>query len=63
MEGADAEAVAVATGLEFAVTAKGVLVRADEWMTLGRALAEAAAAKGARTKGSRLRIEVDPPRT
>ena len=62
IEGADAEAIAAATGLEFGTTAKGVLVRADDWMTLGRALADAASAKVARTKGSRLRIEVDPQR-
>ena len=62
LEGADAEAVAQATGLEYAPTAKGTLVRADDWMTLGHALADAAAVKDARTKGSRLRIEVDPQR-
>lgn len=62
IEGADAEAIATAAGLEFATTAKGVLVRADDWMTLGHALADAASAKGARSKGSRLRIEVDPQR-
>ncbi len=62
IEGPDAGAVAEATGLEFATTARGVLVRADDWMTLGQALADAAGTKVARTKGSRLRIEVDPPR-
>ncbi|MCE9622021.1 MAG: hypothetical protein K8R99_06745 [Actinomycetia bacterium] len=62
IEGADAEAIAAATGLEFAVTAKAVLVRADDWLALGCALADAAGAKNARTKGARLRIEVDPPR-
>lgn len=62
VEGADAESIAVATGLEFGSTAKGVLVRADDWLTLGQALADAASAKDARTKGSRLRIEVDPQR-
>ncbi|MBI4882851.1 MAG: hypothetical protein HY826_02205 [Actinobacteria bacterium] len=62
VDGADAEALALATGLEYAATPKGVLVRADDWLTLGRALAEAAATKGTRTKGSRLRVAVDPPR-
>ena len=62
IEGPDAEAIATTTGLEFGNTAKGVLVRADDWMTLGHALADAASAKYARTKGSRLRIEVDPQR-
>ena len=62
IEGADAESIAAATGLEFGSSAKGVLVRADDWLTLGRALAVAASTKDARTKGARLRIEVDPPR-
>ncbi len=57
VEGADAEAFATATGLECAPTAKGVLLRADTWERLGRALAETP-----RPKGSRLRVEVDPPR-
>lgn len=57
VEGADAEAFAAATGLETASTAKGVMVRADSWITLGRALAATP-----RPKGSRLRVEVDPPR-
>ena len=57
VEGSDAEAFAAATGLEAAPTAKGVLVRADTWMELGRALAATP-----RPKGSRLRVEVDPPR-
>jgi primosomal protein N' (replication factor Y) len=57
VEGADAEEFAQATGLEFAPTAKGVLVRADTWMELGEALASTP-----RPKGSRLRVEVDPPR-
>jgi len=35
----------------------GYLVRADDWTTLGRALNAAE-----RSKGSRVRIEVDPPR-
>ncbi len=62
IEGVDAEPVAQAIGLEYATTAKGVLVRADDWLTLGRALADAAGEKDVRTRGSRLRIEVDPPR-
>lgn len=57
VEGSDAEEFAAASGLEAARTPKGVLVRADDWMTLGRALASTA-----RPKGSRLRVEVDPPR-
>ena len=57
VEGSDAEAFATATGLECAPTAKGVLLRADTWERLGRALAGTA-----RPKGSRLRVEVDPPR-
>jgi primosomal protein N' (replication factor Y) len=61
IEGAQAESVAQAAGLEYANSHKGVIVRADDWLTLGRALA-AAASSGARPKGSRLRIEVDPPR-
>ena len=35
----------------------GYVVRADDWMTLGKALNATE-----RPKGSRLRIEVDPPR-
>lgn len=62
IEGDDAQAIAAATGLEAASTAKGVLVRADDWMTLGKALADAAGVRDARSKGSRLRIEVDPQR-
>lgn len=62
IEGPDAETIAIASGLEHATTAKGVLIRADDWMTLGHACAAAARAKAARTKGSRLRIEVDPQR-
>ena len=57
VEGADAEEFAQATGLEFAPTPKGVLVRADTWLQLGEALAATP-----RPKGSRLRVEVDPPR-
>ena len=56
--------VAVATGLEFAKTAKGVLVRADNWMTLGHALTDAGSriVRTKNQKNSRLRVEVDPPR-
>jgi primosomal protein N' (replication factor Y) len=57
VEGADAEAFVTATGLEWAPTTKGALVRADTWMELGRALASTP-----RPRGSRLRVEVDPPR-
>jgi primosomal protein N' (replication factor Y) (superfamily II helicase) len=57
VEGADAEEFARATGLEFAPTPKGVLCRADTWMELGAALSTTP-----RPKGSRLRVEVDPPR-
>ena len=57
VEGSDAVEFATATGLEFATTAKGALVRADTWMELGVALATTP-----RPKGSRLRVEVDPPR-
>ena len=57
VEGADAVEFLNATGLEFAPTPKGALVRADDWMAMGAALAAAP-----RPKGSRLRVEVDPPR-
>lgn len=57
VEGAEALEFAAATGLEHAPTAKGAMVRADDWMTLGAVLAGTA-----RPKGSRLRVEVDPPR-
>ncbi len=57
IDGAGAVEFAVAIGLEFATTAKGVLVRADTWDVLGHALAETP-----RPKGSRLRVAVDPPR-
>ncbi|MFZ4721123.1 MAG: hypothetical protein ACOYMR_16975 [Ilumatobacteraceae bacterium] len=57
VEGADAMEFAAATGLEHAATAKGAMVRADSWMALGTALATTP-----RPKGSRLRVEVDPPR-
>ena len=57
IEGTDAVEFATATGLEFAATVKGALVRADSWEVLGAALAGTP-----RPKGSRLRVEVDPPR-
>ncbi|MBK9970970.1 MAG: hypothetical protein IPP16_09620 [Acidimicrobiaceae bacterium] len=57
VEGAAAEEFVTATGLEYATTAKGALVRADTWEALGQALADTP-----RPKGSRLRVEVDPPR-
>jgi primosomal protein N' (replication factor Y) len=57
VEGADAEEFVRATGLEFALTAKGAMVRADTWEALGAALASTP-----RPPGSRLRVEVDPPR-
>jgi len=57
VEGAAAIEFATAVGLEFATTAKGVLIRADTWDALGHALAGTP-----RPKGSRLRVEVDPSR-
>ncbi len=57
VEGTEAEQFAVATGLEHATTAKGAMVRADQWWDLGHALATTP-----RPKGSRLRVAVDPPR-
>ena len=57
VEGADAVEFAIAVGLEFATTSKGALVRADSWDVLGHRLADTP-----RPKGSRLRVEVDPPR-
>ena len=57
VEGAEAGEFAAATGLESAPTARGVLLRADTWEELGRRLATTP-----RPKGSRLRVEVDPPR-
>jgi primosomal protein N' (replication factor Y) len=57
VEGADAEEFVRSTGLEYARTAKGAMVRADTWMDLGAALASTP-----RPPGSRLRVEVDPPR-
>ena len=57
VEGGGAEEFVRSTGLEWAATAKGAMVRADDWLDLGRSLAAAP-----RPKGSRLRIEVDPAR-
>ncbi len=57
VEGDGAEPFARATGLEVAPTARGVLLRAVDWTALGEALA-----RTPRPAGSRLRIEVDPPR-
>jgi primosomal protein N' (replication factor Y) len=57
VDGADALEFVGATGLEFATTAKGAIVRADTWQVLG-----AAFARTSRPKGSRLRVVVDPPR-
>lgn len=57
VEGGGATEFAAATGLEVASTAKGVLLRAGSWEELAAAL-EATP----RPKGSRLRVEVDPPR-
>ena len=57
IEGTDAAEFAAATGLESARTAQGMLVRHDDWISLGAALAGTP-----RPKGSRLRVEVDPPR-
>ncbi len=57
LEGAGAQEVAAATGLESAATTTGVLLRADTWLQLGAALIAVP-----RPKGSRLRVEVDPRR-
>lgn len=57
IDGAEAEEFARATGLEVAVRDGSALVRADDWSTLGAALAATE-----RPKGSRLRVAVDPPR-
>lgn len=57
LEGSDAVSVAESTGLEWARTPKGALLRAADWMTLGSALAGTA-----RPRGVSCRIEVDPPR-
>jgi primosomal protein N' (replication factor Y) len=56
--GNGANEFAAATGVQFASTSDGrVLLRADSWDALGAAIAGAP-----RPAGSRLRIEVDPPR-
>lgn len=57
VDGEGALEFAAATGMEFASTAKGALLRADTWDQLGAALAATP-----RPKGSRLRVAVDPPR-
>lgn len=57
IEGSGAEEFARESGLEVAVTARGAMVRSDSWMELGHALAITP-----RPRGSRLRVEVDPPR-
>jgi primosomal protein N' (replication factor Y) len=57
VDGDDADEFAAATGMETASTRTGVLLRADDWLELGHALADTP-----RPAGSRLRIEVDPPR-
>jgi primosomal protein N' (replication factor Y) len=57
VEGSAASDFAAVTGLEAAPTAKGVLLRATSWDELASALESAP-----RPKGSRLRVEVDPPR-
>jgi primosomal protein N' (replication factor Y) len=57
VSGAEASAFVAATGLASAADGDGILVRAPTWVELGSALASTP-----RPKGSRLRIEVDPPR-
>ena len=57
IEGTGAAEMAAATRLESAPTTTGVMVRADTWDELGTALIAVS-----RPKGSRLRVEVDPPR-
>lgn len=60
VEGDGAAEFAAACGLEHAphgAPGRGALVRADTWEQLGRALGATP-----RPKGSRLRVEVDPPR-
>ncbi len=57
VEGPEAASFGAQTGLEAAPTPKGVLLRAATWEELGRTLAATP-----RPKGSRLRVEVDPPR-
>jgi primosomal protein N' (replication factor Y) len=55
--GAGAGEFSAATGLEASSTGDAVLLRARTWDALGAAIAATP-----RPKGSRLRIEVDPPR-
>lgn len=57
VQGAGAAEFAAATGLESSAAGDVVLLRDDSWDALGAALA-----KTPRPKGSRLRVEVDPPR-
>ncbi len=57
VSGAGASEYAAATGLEASSAGDVVLLRAPTWDDLGSALASTP-----RPKGSRLRIEVDPPR-
>ena len=57
IEGEGALAFAEASGLEASAAGRTVLVRADDWLTLGDRLAATP-----RPKGSRLRVAVDPPR-
>lgn len=57
VSGPGATDLVAATGLTSAVAGDSILVRADDWMTLGTALARAP-----RTKGQRVRIDVDPIR-
>lgn len=57
VEGTGAADFARSTGLEVAVRDGSALVRADDWMVLGAALAATE-----RPRGSRLRVAVDPPR-
>ena len=57
LEGSDAVSIAESTGLEWARTPKGALLRAADWMELGSALVGTP-----RPKAVSCRIEVDPPR-
>lgn len=57
VEGPDADEFIARLGLDSARTAKGGLVRAPDWMTLGAALAAAP-----RGRGTGVRVAVDPPR-
>lgn len=57
VEGPGADEFVAGLDLAAARTAKGHLVRADDWLTLGSALAAAP-----RTRGSAVRVAVDPPR-